>query len=42
MPDGKVVDGVSWETTPLQIATGISRGLADHAVISQVNGEVSF
>ena len=40
LPDGKVVDGRSWETTPLQIAAGISKGLADNAVISKVNGEV--
>lgn len=40
MPDGKIVDGKSWETTPLQIALEISKGLADNAVISKVNDEV--
>ncbi|XP_071845978.1 threonine--tRNA ligase 1, cytoplasmic-like isoform X2 [Apostichopus japonicus] len=40
LPDGKVVDGESWRTTPYQIAQGISQGLADNAVISKVNGDV--
>lgn len=40
LPDGKVVDGQSWRTTPYEVAQGISQGLADHAVISKVNGEV--
>lgn len=40
LPDGKVVDGESWRTTPYEIAQGISQGLADNAVISKVNGVV--
>uniref|UniRef100_A0A914HFJ7 threonine--tRNA ligase n=1 Tax=Globodera rostochiensis TaxID=31243 RepID=A0A914HFJ7_GLORO len=40
LPDGKAVDGISWETTPLQIAIGISKGLADKTVIAKVNGEL--
>ncbi|KAM7352721.1 threonine--tRNA ligase isoform 2-T2 [Cochliomyia hominivorax] len=40
LPDGKVVEGTSWETTPYDIAKGISQGLADNTVISKVNGEV--
>lgn len=40
LPDGKVVDGLSWKTTPYEVAQGISQGLADNAVISKVNGEV--
>lgn len=36
LPDGKVIDGVSWETTPLQIAEGISKGLAGSAVVARV------
>lgn len=37
LPDGKVVEGLSWKTTPYDIARGISQGLADNAVISKVN-----
>ncbi|XP_050966800.1 threonine--tRNA ligase 1, cytoplasmic [Labeo rohita] len=40
LPDGKVVDGESWKTTPYQVACGISQGLADNTVISKVNSEV--
>ncbi|XP_013379492.1 threonine--tRNA ligase, cytoplasmic isoform X2 [Lingula anatina] len=40
LPDGKVVDGQSWRTTPYEVARGISQGLADNAVISKVNGEL--
>ncbi|PAV75103.1 hypothetical protein WR25_05460 [Diploscapter pachys] len=40
LPDGKVHEGKAWRTTPLEIAERISKGLADTAVISKVNGEV--
>jgi len=40
LPDGKIVNGTSWDTTPYDIAVGISKGLADNAVVSKVNGEV--
>ena len=40
LPDGSKVGGESWKTTPLDIARGISRGLADNAVISRVDGEL--
>uniref|UniRef100_A0A671RDY8 threonine--tRNA ligase n=1 Tax=Sinocyclocheilus anshuiensis TaxID=1608454 RepID=A0A671RDY8_9TELE len=40
LPDGKVVDGESWKTTPYQVACGISQGLADNTVISKVNNAV--
>merc|ERR1712048_230261 len=40
LPDGKVVDGTSWETSPYQVAQSISQGLADNAVIAKVDGEV--
>jgi len=40
LPDGKTVDATSWETTPLQIALGISKGLADRVVIAKLNDEV--
>ncbi len=36
LPDGKVIEGVSWETTPLAIATGISKGLAASVVVAKV------
>lgn len=36
LPDGNVKDGVSWETTPLDIATAISKGLAGKAVVAKV------
>jgi len=40
LPDGKVVDGLSWKTTPYEVAQGISQGLADNSIISKVNGEL--
>jgi hypothetical protein len=36
LPDGNQKDGVSWETTPLDIATGISNGLAQSVVVAKV------
>ena len=36
LPDGKVVAGVSWETTPLMVAEGISKGLAATVVVAKV------
>lgn len=40
LPDGKVVAGESWRTTPYDIAKGISQGLADNTVISKVSDEL--
>lgn len=40
LPDGKKVDGQSWRTTPYEVASGISKGLADNCVVAKVNGEV--
>ncbi|CAM4610536.1 threonine--tRNA ligase 2, cytoplasmic [Lepidochelys kempii] len=40
LTDGKVIEGESWKMTPYQLAAGISRGLADNAVIAKVNGEL--
>ena len=40
LPDGKVVEGKSWESSPYDIAKGISQGLADNTVIAKVNGEL--
>ena len=37
LPDGKTVEGTSWETTPYQVAAGISQGLADSTIISKIN-----
>ncbi|XP_060073601.1 threonine--tRNA ligase 1, cytoplasmic-like isoform X2 [Ylistrum balloti] len=37
LPDGKVVDGQSWRTTPYEVAKGISQGLADNCVVAKVN-----
>jgi threonyl-tRNA synthetase len=36
LPDGKVIDGTSWETTPLSVAEGISKGLAASVVVAKV------
>ena len=38
LSDGKVLDGKAWETTPYDVASQISKGLADNAVIARVNG----
>ena len=40
LPDGKTVPGQSWRTTPYDVACGISKGLADSAVVAKVNGEM--
>ncbi|XP_067351211.1 threonine--tRNA ligase 1, cytoplasmic-like [Channa argus] len=40
LPDGRKVAGKAWVTTPYQLASDISQGLADNAVISRVNGEL--
>ncbi|EDO31194.1 predicted protein, partial [Nematostella vectensis] len=40
LPDGKEIEGLSWKTTPYEIACSISQGLADNTVIAKVNGEV--
>ncbi|XP_035905621.1 threonine--tRNA ligase 1, cytoplasmic isoform X1 [Anopheles stephensi] len=40
LPDGKQVEGLSWQTTPYDVARGISQGLADNTVIARVNNEL--
>ncbi|KAF3485788.1 hypothetical protein F2Q69_00056203 [Brassica cretica] len=40
LPDGSVKEGKKWETTPMDIAAGISKGLANSALISSVNDEL--
>lgn len=38
LPDGKVIDATSWVSTPYEVACGISKGLADNAIVAKVNG----
>ncbi|KDO82530.1 hypothetical protein CISIN_1g0066802mg, partial [Citrus sinensis] len=38
LPDGSVKEGKRWETSPMDIAQGISKSLAANALISMVNG----
>ncbi|KAI0826196.1 threonyl-tRNA synthetase [Irpex lacteus] len=40
LPDGSKRKGTSWETSPMDIANQISKGLADRIVISKVDGQV--
>ncbi|KAJ2841869.1 threonyl-tRNA synthetase, partial [Coemansia brasiliensis] len=37
LPDGSTRDGKSWETTPMDIANGISKSLAKRLVIAKVD-----
>ncbi|KAJ0115870.1 threonyl-trna synthetase [Diaporthe amygdali] len=37
MPDGKVIDGTSWETTPGDIAKGISNSLYKRTVVARLD-----
>ncbi|KAJ9117054.1 hypothetical protein QFC22_004713 [Naganishia vaughanmartiniae] len=37
LPDGKVVEGMSWETTPFKVAEGIAKSLAERVIISKVS-----
>ncbi|CAI5496641.1 unnamed protein product [Closterium sp. Naga37s-1] len=38
LPDGAVKEGKKWETSPMDVAKGISQGLATSAIISKVDG----
>jgi len=40
LPDGVEKQGTSWETSPMDIAKEISKGLAERIVIAKVNGEL--
>lgn len=40
MPDGKKFEGLSWRTTPFEVAKSISQSFADEVVIAKVNGDV--
>ncbi|ORY32072.1 threonine-tRNA ligase [Naematelia encephala] len=39
LPDGKEIEGTSWETTPLSIAKGIATSLAERIIIAKVNNQ---
>ncbi|CAL1709640.1 unnamed protein product [Somion occarium] len=40
LPDGSKRKGTSWQTSPMDIAKEISKGLADRIVIAKVDGDV--
>ncbi|CCD22391.1 threonine--tRNA ligase THS1 NDAI_0A02330 [Naumovozyma dairenensis CBS 421] len=40
LKDGAVKEATSWETTPMDIARGISKSLADNVCIAKVNGQL--
>ena len=40
LPDGNVKEGVKLVTTPLEIALGISKKLAQSAIVAKVDGGV--
>ena len=37
LPDGKVIDGMSWKTTPYEIAKGISNSLANRVLVAKLD-----
>eukprot|EP00834_Sanchytrium_tribonematis_P000841 NODE_17_length_48642_cov_1.199349.p5 type:complete len:565 gc:universal NODE_17_length_48642_cov_1.199349:1659-3353(+) len=37
LPDGKILDGLSWKTTPYEIAKGISNSLANKVVVAKLD-----
>ena len=42
LPDGSKRKGTSWETSPMDIAKEISKGLADRIVISKVSSRGTY
>ncbi|KAG2219048.1 hypothetical protein INT45_008892, partial [Circinella minor] len=40
LPDGTVKEGTSYETSPMDIAQGIAKSLAERTVIARVDGEL--
>lgn len=40
LPDGKIIKGQSWRTTPYEVACTISKKVADATVVSKVNGSL--
>jgi threonyl-tRNA synthetase len=39
LPDGKKIDGVAWETTPLKVAENLPKAVAKAAIVARVNGD---
>ncbi|TGO29558.1 hypothetical protein BPAE_0013g00090 [Botrytis paeoniae] len=39
LADGSVKEGIAWETTPAQIAEGISKSLLKRTVVAKLNGD---
>jgi threonyl-tRNA synthetase len=37
LPDGSIKEGLSFQTSPYDIALSISKGLADAVVVAKVN-----
>lgn len=37
LKDGAVKEGISWESSPMSIALGISKGLAEKTVIAKAS-----
>lgn len=40
LPDGKKVEGLTWETNPLDVAKTLSNSLANEVVVAKVNGQL--
>ncbi|WFD32669.1 threonine--tRNA ligase [Malassezia sp. CBS 17886] len=40
LPDGSTKEGTSWETSPMDLAKGISKSLSERIVIAKVDGEL--
>jgi threonyl-tRNA synthetase len=40
LPDGKEIEATAWQSTPYDVARGISQGLADNTVIAKINGSL--
>lgn len=39
MPDGSIKEGTSWETTPAEIAKGISNSLLKRTIVARLDGD---
>jgi hypothetical protein len=42
LPDGSTKEGTSWESSPMSIALGISKSLAEKTVIAKVQSRVTI
>ena len=40
LPDGKVIDGEAWQTTPIEIAKQLSNSLPDKVIVAKVNEQL--